>query len=500
MALPEETNSSASLPPGLPAVGDVLDGKCRIEAVIGLGGMGVVLRARHLHLDQEVAVKVMLPELARNAEVVERFVREGRAAVRIKSQHVVRVLDVATMASGEPYMIMELLHGHDVAELAARAPLKLTQAIDFVLEACEALAEAHAKGIVHRDLKPSNLFVAEQEDGGTMLKVLDFGISKLTELGDDGMSITKSRSVLGSPLYMSPEQLRASRDVDGRSDVWSLGVILFELVTGRLPFDAKTVAEVGAAVLAGEIPTVDAVKPGLPSGLSAVVRRAMSRDRESRYPTIGALVEALAPFASPAQAETTKRAVARWNARPDGAPRSDRSAPHIGEVDTEVALAPAASGSRTGGVWSTSSIPGSGRRRLWGGAVLIVAVGSAATFIAAGRHRAETAPTASASSAVEVAPATSAPIVAPVASATASAIAADTAPQTPTPNEADASIAATAASNDVVPRGHRPRGGRTNGDKPTTTTTTTTPAPAPSASAAPVVAPPPSAKRSDRFE
>src|SRR4051812_27787936 len=188
--------------------------------------MGVVLAAHHLHLDQRVAIKLLLPELVRDHEVVTRFLREGRAAAKIKSEHVVRVLDVATLESGEPYMIMEYLEGEDLGALLERTGrLPISRAVDVVLEACEALALAHASRIVHRDLKPSNLFLAKSGDEPECVKVLDFGISKLmTELGagsQDGGGVTKSRSILGSPFYMSPEQLRASRDVDARADIWA---------------------------------------------------------------------------------------------------------------------------------------------------------------------------------------------------------------------------------------------------------------------------------------
>jgi serine/threonine-protein kinase len=342
----------------------MLEGKCRIDGVLGVGGMGVVLSATHLHLEQKVAVKILLPDLARNAEVVARFLREGRAAVKIKSPHVARVYDVAARASGEPYMVMELLEGRDLGQLlASRGAVPPSDAVDYVLEACEALAEAHAKGIVHRDLKPSNLFVAHQEDGTSILKVLDFGISKLVQdSSSEQMSITRSQSMLGSPLYMAPEQLTAARDVDARCDIWSLGVILFELVAGRPPFDAGTVAELGALVLAGVAPSLHGEAPVTPIGLSEVVAKCMNKERTARWASILELAQALAPFASDRRRDAVLELVRRWS-QPvgTGVPEAVRSNPEIWSAET--IEAPVPPGGRTGGVWSTSSSAAPTHRR-----------------------------------------------------------------------------------------------------------------------------------------
>lgn len=329
----------------------MLDGKCRIDGVLGIGGMGVVLAATHLHLQERVAVKIMLPELASDEEIVARFVREGRAAVRIKSPHVAKVLDVATRPSGEPYMIMEMLDGRDLdAVLTEQGRLPLATAVGYMLQACDALAEAHAKKIVHRDLKPSNMFLAEHDDGTSSIKLLDFGISKLVhEDGcSEGMSITKSRSILGSPLYMSPEQLRASRDVDARSDIWSLGVILYELVSGEPPFKGSTIAEIGALVLAGETPDLGKAVPSLPSAFVAAVRKCLARERDARFQSIVELVQAIGPYAAEEfrglAAHTTRRA-AMFDSSPILAAAAPSSSP---SVDV---LGPTAA--KTGGAWST---------------------------------------------------------------------------------------------------------------------------------------------------
>ena len=218
--------------------GDVLAGKYRVERVLGVGGMGVVVAAHHIHLDEKVALKFLLAEALTNAEAVARFAREARAAVKIKSEHVARVIDVGHVAQ------RRALHGHGVPR--GRRPrrhgsssadaLPVEQAVEFVLQACVAVADAHAIGIIHRDLKPANLFCIRRSDGQLSIKVLDFGISKLTESrAGAAVSVSKTRtsSLLGSPLYMSPEQMRSARDVDSQTDIWALGVIVFELVTGR---------------------------------------------------------------------------------------------------------------------------------------------------------------------------------------------------------------------------------------------------------------------------
>src|SRR5512146_2483854 len=201
--------------------GDVLAGKYRIDKILGAGGMGVVVAAHHLHLDEKVAIKFLLFEALKNAEVVARFAREARAAVKIKSEHVARVSDVGTLENGSPYMVMEYLEGDDLSHLlAARGRFAVGEAIDFVLQACEAIAEAHVLGIVHRDLKPANLFCIRRADGRLSVKVLDFGISKMNTVGAGGaasstggrdQSMTRTSAIMGSPLYMSPEQLQSSK-------------------------------------------------------------------------------------------------------------------------------------------------------------------------------------------------------------------------------------------------------------------------------------------------
>src|SRR5580704_2008082 len=198
--------------------GEVLAGKYRVDRVLGEGGMGVVVAAHHLQLDQKVALKFLLPDALENSDSVARFRREAQAAVKIKSEHVARVTDVGELENGAPYIVMEYLEGSDLADwLREHGPLPIEQAVDFVLQACEALAEAHVLGIVHRDLKPANLFCLQKPDGSVCIKVLDFGISKVLTPGAASSSeMTRTTAFLGSPLYMSPEQLQMSKGVDTR--------------------------------------------------------------------------------------------------------------------------------------------------------------------------------------------------------------------------------------------------------------------------------------------
>lgn len=279
--------------------GDVIAGKYRVERVLGEGGMGVVLAAVHLHLDQKVAIKVMQPEMVAHPEIVERFGREARAASKIQGPHVARVHDVGTLESGSPYMVMEYLEGEDLAGvLERRGPLPIEEAVGYLLEACEALAEAHAAGIVHRDLKPPNLFLAKQPGQRSIVKVLDFGISKIKD--PQSLALTRTATMMGTPHYMSPEQLTSSRDVDERSDVWALGVILYELVTAKRPYDADTMPEIVARILQNAPPAPSTFLPDAPPGFDEVITRCLRSSATDRYRNVAEFARALEPFADDA--------------------------------------------------------------------------------------------------------------------------------------------------------------------------------------------------------
>lgn len=277
----------------LPVAGAVIAGKYQIVRVLGEGGMGIVYEATHLRLRQRVAVKMLLPSMLDHTIIVSRFEREARSAGQLRNRHVARVMDVDQMPDGLPYMVMEYLEGHDLQmELERRGQLPHDEVVDYVLQACAGMMEAHGLGIVHRDLKPSNLFLAN--DGEMrIVKVLDFGISKVQNEGD--AKLTAAESVMGTAMYMSPEQVRSSGTVDARSDVWSLGVILFELLTGRPPW-IGTPTQVAAAIVSEDPPDMRGLCTAPPE-LFSIVQRSLQRNADARFGSVKELAVALAPFA-----------------------------------------------------------------------------------------------------------------------------------------------------------------------------------------------------------
>ena len=288
-------------------VGQLVDGKYLVESVVGEGGMGVIYAARHVQLEQRVALKFLAGVGLHFAEGIERFAREARVAAKIASDHAVRILDVGALDRGpgfpeSPYIVMELLEGEDLATVIHRdGPIDIALAVQHVLQASEALAELHANGVVHRDVKPANLFLARRPDGSSRVKVIDFGVSKIDVGREDEMkpSLTQTRAIVGSPNFMSPEQLRTPRDVDGRSDIWSLAVTLYQAITGELPFAAENLADLHVAILMEDPKPLSEWRSDVPEGLDAVVRRGLAKERELRWSDIGELAEALLPFGPP---------------------------------------------------------------------------------------------------------------------------------------------------------------------------------------------------------
>jgi eukaryotic-like serine/threonine-protein kinase len=283
----------SSLSPVQP--GDVVAGKFRVDRIIGMGGVGVVVAARHLGLGETVALKFLVTGATRDPTDVARFVREAQSAVKLKNEHVARVIDVDALPDGSPFMVMEYLEGRDVGEtLRSDGPLAVVQAVDVALQVCEAVAEAHSLGIVHRDLKPSNFFLTTHRDGSSLVKVLDFGIAKArAELEEKDVSLTQTRTLLGSPVYMSPEQVRSARSVDHRSDIWSLGVSLFEMLTDTVPFAGDTVTSVAAAVATDPVPPIATRRSDVPPGLVAAIEKCLAKSAEDRYQSVAELAEAL---------------------------------------------------------------------------------------------------------------------------------------------------------------------------------------------------------------
>lgn len=295
LVLATKNDETGAVPQGPLQAGDEIGSKYRVERVIGQGGMGQVLAARHLDLDQLVAVKVLLPDAAAEEGVVERFLREGRASVRLKGQHVTKVLDVG-QHHGTPYLVMEYLEGQSLRDVLDAYPqgMPVHEAVQLLLQACEGIAEAHALGIVHRDIKPENLFVSVGADGRPLLKVLDFGISKVQGLGEQ--PLTQTASLFGSPQYMSPEQMRSTKHVDARTDVWSLGVVAYELLCGKRPFNANTVYELCLQVAQDEPVPLGVQRPELPAALTAAIAGCLRKDQAARTSNVAALARALEPF------------------------------------------------------------------------------------------------------------------------------------------------------------------------------------------------------------
>jgi serine/threonine protein kinase len=275
----------------LPEPGELIGGKYRIIRRIGEGGMGVVYEAMHTRLQQRVAIKMLLPEMLDYPFVVPRFEREARAAGKLRSDNTARVLDV-DVSDGMPFMVMEFLEGADLGQiLETDGALAIPDAVDCVMQGCNAMAEAHAQGIVHRDLKPSNLFVI----AGMKVKLLDFGISKLESDGD--ARVTATQTVVGTPLYMSPEQVRSAKHVDARSDIWSLGIILYELLTQRTPFEGSMTAA-AAAICIDTPPPIAQFRNNVPKGLEDAILGALEKDPNARVQSVQAFAASIAPYGS----------------------------------------------------------------------------------------------------------------------------------------------------------------------------------------------------------
>ncbi|HEX3770503.1 MAG TPA: protein kinase [Polyangiaceae bacterium] len=291
-----------SQPPPSCAPGSIVAQKYRVERVLGVGGMAQVFEATHLGFDQRVALKVLrFDRTADNAAMLARFDREARAAAMVSGEATARVMDVGALEDGAPYLVMEYLEGRDLESvLADEERIPVETAVGYVIQACEGLAETHAAGIVHRDLKPSNLFVTRGKDGTMRVKLLDFGISKFAGPAADGRRLTTTRELVGSPVYMSPEQMRSSARVDARTDIWSLGVILYELLgDGASPFNAATLPEICARVLDEAPRPLLSIRPDVPRKLDALVMRCLEKNPARRFQTVAALAKALVRFGPP---------------------------------------------------------------------------------------------------------------------------------------------------------------------------------------------------------
>jgi serine/threonine-protein kinase len=363
-------------------LGQEIGGKYRIERLIGQGGMGLVFEATHLRLRQRVAIKTLLPEVLEVPELVTRFEREARAAAQLKGPNSARILDVSETDAGLPYMVMEYLEGNDLAdELERRDALPIPEALHLLIEAARAVEDAHRHGIIHRDLKPSNLFLAV-EGATRVVKLLDFGISKLSS--EDANNVTQTRSAIGTPLYMSPEQVRSAKNVDERTDIWSLGVILYEVLAGSPPFDGPA-TRVGAAIVSEPPPSLREARPEVSEALEAIVLRALEKRPENRYPSATAFIQELSGFLGLEAPEPSARSAKP----PSGAPTSARasapaSAPATKEADERAetlaqAISVKAGGQRpaTATDWSAPPKARSARSSLYLGFAVAIILGVA---------------------------------------------------------------------------------------------------------------------------
>ncbi len=278
--------------------GDVLAEKYRVEQIIGRGGMAVVVLATHLGLHRQVAIKILSSVASEKA--IARLQREALMVAQMQSEHIVKIFDVDRLDTGQPYVVMEVLDGHDMRRIVkVRAPLPVGEAVEYVLQACEGVAHAHAHGIIHRDLKPANLFVTLREDGSELVKVLDFGVSKLqpgTSAPGGNVSLTDPQAIVGTPRYMSPEQWLSAREVDPRTDIWSLGIILFMLLTGRAPFEGLKPLLLKRAILSTNPPSLSSLRADVSPGLDEVMQKCLRKKPGERYQSIAEFARALEPF------------------------------------------------------------------------------------------------------------------------------------------------------------------------------------------------------------
>lgn len=332
----------------MPAVGEVVDGKYRIERLVGEGAMGRVYRAQHVLLGHSVAIKILRASVD-TEEVRSRFFREAKATMALRSDHIVRVFDLGILPPKTPYMVLEYLEGIDLRSLLdTSGALPVEEAVDYTLQACEALAEAHLNGIVHRDLKPHNLFRTRRTNGSACIKLLDFGVSKFEELGNHEHELTSSQVMLGSPAFMPPEQIRSPRGVDARADVWSLGVVLYMLLGGGRPFDGEGLPALCASIMVDPPRPLSERCPSVPRALEAVILRCLEKSRDHRIPNVAEVARALEPFASPEGRVNAERVVQAYGSRLQRAPRveSEKATSSTQRADgpssEETALAPLA--------------------------------------------------------------------------------------------------------------------------------------------------------------
>jgi len=348
--------------------GAIVGCKYRVGRTVGRGGMGVIFEATHVELGTTVAIKILKANYTEKPELAERFLREARAAAQLKGEHICRVHDFGRLDDGAPYMVMELLEGHDLGTLVdLHGPLPPPLVAHYVVQACEGISEPHARGLVHRDLKPGNLFLERRLDGKPWIKILDFGIAKNAQTD---FKLTETQSVVGSPSYMAPEQLRSSKLVDTRTDIWSLGVVLYELLTEKTPFNGDSMPELVCAITQGVPKPLPA---SVPAELAAVVMRCLEKDPEARYQDVSLLSADLEPFAKLAPKQLADTTTAMLSKKPGIATQASLV------VDELLALKQTTLGSSTGALLGKKPLP---RAKLGIAAALIVVAVGVIVFLA----------------------------------------------------------------------------------------------------------------------
>lgn len=481
MTSDSEATSTRSMP--FPP-GSVVAGKYRVERLLGEGGMGWVVQAMHLQLDQRVALKFMNASSASaSPQAVARFLREARAAARIQSEHVARVSDVGTLETGAPYLVMEYLEGQDLDSLLrARNALPVGETIAYAMQACEGLAEAHAAGIIHRDLKPANLFLARKSDDSVRVKLLDFGISKLAPSAgrtSDGAN-TGTQNLMGSPLYMAPEQMRSSKNVDRRADIWSMGVILYEMLSGTSPFNGDTLPEICARILADPPPALRVGASAIPPGLEAVVFRCLEKDADARFPDVAALAHALAALGEPEHRATAERIARLLRV---GSPSRPELAPASSGATRPVPVAASSLVAQTNASFGTADAPARTRRSSATAIGVTAAIAAAVVVVGGvvatrGRHADAPAVSAAAVVAPSVPPQPSAapvilgppPTPAPMLAPASAPSPASSLSPTPTPSPTASALAASRAPSVPVHPTQKPKASSTSVAKPSATT------------------------------
>jgi serine/threonine-protein kinase len=501
-----DTSGSNPPPSGAPVIrpGDIIAGKYRVEVVLGRGGMGVVVAATHVELEQRVALKFLLPDAAAHPEFVARFAREAKAAAKIKSEHGVKILDVGTLPTGLPYMVMEYLDGEDLKQLLKRTgPIAIDAATGFLLQASEALAEAHLLGIVHRDLKPANLFLTRYPNGDPLIKVLDFGISKSAPSPNE-LQLTGDAMMLGSPNYVSPEQLTSAKTVDARSDIWSLGVVLYELLTGVKPFQAGSAAKFIATILYNPHKPIREVRKDVPEGLAEIVDRCLAKDPQRRFQNVAELARSLAPFGPPRSELSVWNIMKAFGATTSGGSRPPPAAPG---APSGLATTSTERSDPTVGV-PIADKPKTERKRKGGGAVggilvvlLMGGTGVMLWWLRTAPPRVNVASPPPVEPAVSSAPSESPAAPPPTPSAAPSSSAAAPQPEAQDAATAPATSAAAAASAEPAPSATPAQSAAPAASSPATPASAAPPPPAPPApssppaASAPPAAPAPSGRK-----